>query len=114
MNRFELHALGAAAGDVPGNLAGMKAAVLDEPAAGLIAAAHRAGDVDARPGRFERRLVVDRRPEPIVLELEAEALEEAVIRVVAGRGEHPVVLDLLDAAWRFDQERSFADLLHRG
>ena len=47
--------------EVPCDLLRVEAAVLDEPAARLIAAADRAGDVHARARGLERRLVEDRR-----------------------------------------------------
>ena len=105
MNLLELHPLGPAAGDVPGDLPRVEAAVLDEPAARLVAAADRSCDVDARAGRFERRLVIDGRTKAIISKLQAELYaEEAVIRVIPRRRQHPVVLDVLHAFRGLDQE----------
>ena len=58
VNRLEADPLGAAAGDVLRDLARVEAAVLDEPAARLIAAAHRSRDIHAWPRRLEGGLVV--------------------------------------------------------
>src|SRR3954470_12405237 len=68
-------ALGRQAGDVLGDLPRMEAPVLDEPADGLVNAADGAGDVEPAPPRFERRLVVDRRPPLILAKGHAEALQ---------------------------------------
>ncbi len=71
--------------------AGLEPAVLDEPAVGEIAAAHRAGQVEPRPAALERRFVHDRRPVDVVADADAERLQEGVVGVIPGHGQHPVV-----------------------
>ena len=55
VHRLEVHGIGRAVRDVPHDLARVEAAVLDEPAAGLVASTHGAGEVDA--GRLVSNVV---------------------------------------------------------
>ena len=66
MDALERNADVRAVGDVTGDLLRVEPAVLDEPAARRVAAAHRAREVDAGPAGLERGLVEDGRPAPIV------------------------------------------------
>ena len=68
-------------GDVPGDLPGVEAAVLDEPAARRVAAAHRAGEVDTGAAGLERGRVEDRRPRRVVADGNPEhGFQEGVSR----------------------------------
>src|SRR5690349_10650002 len=71
-----------AAGEMLGDLPGMEAPVLDEPAPRLIAAAHRAGDIEAATRRLERGLVVDRGAPAIVGKRDAEPLQHFEVGVI--------------------------------
>src|SRR5690606_39508837 len=88
---LEGNRLGTAAGNVAGDLAGVEAAVLDEPAVRLVAAADRPGQVQAGPLGLERRVVVDRRPCRILAERDAEPLAECEVGSVPGECQHPLV-----------------------
>src|SRR4051812_41535654 len=103
-------ALGRQAGDVLGDLPRVEAPVLDEPAARLVAAAHGAGDVEPAPRGFERRLVVDRRPPPVVAKGHAEALQAIEDGLIPGHRQHPVVAYLTRAGRRVEPQRVTPEL----
>ena len=71
-----MHRFGGPVRDVLHDLARVEAAVLDEPAAGLKAAAHGAREVDARAARLEGRWVEHRRPIRVVRDSISSALEK--------------------------------------
>ena len=82
MNAIELDPIAAAAGDVLRNLAGVVAAVLDEPAAGLIPATHSPGEIDAGTAGLKRHRIHHRGPVAVVRNIDLQALEERIVGMV--------------------------------
>src|SRR5690625_7487451 len=91
--------------------AGMIAAVLDKPAAGVESAAHRAGQIHPAAVGF-MGFGVEAWRQAFTAEIDAHVLQELVIRPVARKREHPVVVDPMRAVGLGLRHRRPSNLPH--